>query len=83
MAALEQQYDQVTAAATGAAGGLTDDQMPTAEEFAAQVEQFLSSLSDPGDAGEAGGGLAADGSCGRHRPGEQVGIDRPVDAARA
>ena len=52
VAALEQQYDQMTAISTGAAGGLADmagEPMPTGEEIAAQVEQFLSSLSDPDD----------------------------------
>jgi hypothetical protein len=52
VAALEQQYDQMTAIATGAAGGLADmagEPMPTGDEIAAQVEQFLSSLSDPDD----------------------------------
>lgn len=50
VSALEQQYDQVAAVTSGAVDGMTDEQMPSAEEFAAQVEQFLSSLSDPGTA---------------------------------
>lgn len=52
VAALEQQYDQMSAiasAATGGLGDLADTPMPTADEIAAQVEQFLSSLSDPDD----------------------------------
>jgi len=50
--ALEQQYDQMAAISSGASGGLgdmADQQMPTGEEIAAQVEQFLSSLQDPDD----------------------------------
>jgi len=50
--ALEQQYDQLTAIGTGSSGGLGDlagGRMPTGEEIAAQVEQFLSSLDDPDD----------------------------------
>lgn len=50
--ALEQQYDQLAVIAEGATGGLTDmaaERMPTGEEIAAQVEQFLSSLDDPDD----------------------------------
>ena len=52
VAALEQQYDQMAAIQTGAAGGLADmagEPIPTGDEIAAQVEQFLSSLSDPDD----------------------------------
>jgi len=50
--ALEQQYDQMATISSGASGGLgdmADQQMPTGEEIAAQVEQFLSSLQDPDD----------------------------------
>jgi proteasome assembly chaperone (PAC2) family protein len=52
VAALEQQYDQMAAISSGSAGGLADfanGQMPTGDEIAAQVEQFLSSLEDPDD----------------------------------
>jgi hypothetical protein len=52
VAALEQQYDQMAALSAGAAAGLGDisgDRMPTGDEIAAQVEQFLSSLDDPDD----------------------------------
>lgn len=52
VAALEQQYDQLTAIATGASGGLGDlagERMPTGDEIAAQVEQFLLTLDDPDD----------------------------------
>jgi hypothetical protein len=49
VAALEQQYDQVIAVATGVSGGMADEEMPSAEEFAAQVEEFLSSLAEPED----------------------------------
>lgn len=55
VAALEQQYDQFAAIATGATGGLADladTHMPTGDEIAAQVEQFLSSLDDPDDPGK-------------------------------
>lgn len=50
--ALEQQYDQMASISTGAGGGLADladGRMPTGDEIAAQVEQFLSSLEDPDD----------------------------------
>jgi predicted ATP-grasp superfamily ATP-dependent carboligase len=50
--ALEQQYDQMAGISEGAAGGLADladSQMPTGDEIAAQVEQFLSSLDSPED----------------------------------
>ncbi len=50
VAALELQYDQMSAITSGAAGGLADladGQMPTGDEIAAQVEQFLSSLDIP------------------------------------
>jgi hypothetical protein len=50
--ALEQQYDQMAAITSGATGGLGDlaeGEMPTADEIAAQVELFLSSLEDPDD----------------------------------
>ncbi len=52
VAALEQQYDQMAALTAGAAGGLADHAdsgMPSGDEIAAQVEQFLSSLGDPDD----------------------------------
>jgi hypothetical protein len=52
VAALEQQYDQmaaITSGATGGLGDLADGEMPTADEIAAQVELFLSSLPDPDD----------------------------------
>ncbi len=52
VSALEQQYDQMAAISTGAAGGLGDlagGHMPTGDEIAAQVELFLSSLEDPDD----------------------------------
>ncbi len=51
VSALEQQYDQVALPSPrGRSADMTDEQMPSADEFAAQVEQFLSSLSDPGTA---------------------------------
>ena len=52
VSALEQQYDQMAALTSGSSGGLgdlTDGRMPTGDEIAAQVEQFLSSLDDPDD----------------------------------
>lgn len=52
VAALEQQYDQMSALGAGAAGGLADlaaGGVPSGDEIAAQVEQFLSSLDDPDD----------------------------------
>jgi hypothetical protein len=52
VAALEQQYDQMATLADGPVAGLSDmasERMPTGEEIAAQVEQFLSSLDDPDD----------------------------------
>lgn len=52
VAALEQQYDQMAAITEGAQGGLADlseTGVPTGDEIAAQVEQFLSSLDDPDD----------------------------------
>lgn len=52
VAALEQQYDQMASLAEGASGGLSDmagERMPTGDEIAEQVEQFLSSLDDPDD----------------------------------
>jgi len=52
VAALEQQYDQMAAITSGSMGGLGDlagGHMPSGEEIAAQVEQFLSSLEDPDD----------------------------------
>jgi hypothetical protein len=50
--ALEQQYDQMAAITSGSMGGLgdmADDRIPTGDEIAAQVEQFLSTLEDPDD----------------------------------
>ena len=55
VAALEQQYDQMAAITDGAHGGLADlagTGMPSGDEIAAQVEQFLSSLEDPDDPGK-------------------------------
>jgi len=52
VAALEQQYDQMAAIASGSKGGLGDlaaGGMPSGDEIAAQVELFLSSLDDPDD----------------------------------
>jgi hypothetical protein len=52
VAALEQQYDQMSAmteAATSGQSDLAGDRMLTGDEIAAQVEQFLSSLDDPDD----------------------------------
>lgn len=53
VAALEQQYDQLVAGATGNTGGLADlapeGGMPSADEIAAQVEEFLQGLRDEGD----------------------------------
>ena len=52
VAALEQQYDQMAAITSGSMGGLgdmADDRIPTGDEIAAQVEQFLSTLEDPDD----------------------------------
>jgi predicted ATP-grasp superfamily ATP-dependent carboligase len=52
VAALEQQYDQMAAITSGSTGGLGDmasEGIPTGDEIAAQVEQFLSSLEDPDD----------------------------------
>lgn len=52
VAALEQQYDQLAALTAGGSGGLadlTEADVPTGDEIAAQVELFLSSLSDPDD----------------------------------
>lgn len=51
VAALEQQYDQIaTGAGAGTSGGLADlapeGGMPTGDEIAAQVEQFLQGLDD-------------------------------------
>ena len=50
--ALEQQYDQLAAVAggtTSAGPGLSGGRLPTGEEIAAQVEQFLSTLEDHDD----------------------------------
>ena len=52
VAALEQQYDQLAAMTSGTTGGLADlasDGVPSGDEIAAQVELFLSSLTDPDD----------------------------------
>ena len=52
VAALEQQYDQMAGLGAGVSGGLADladTEVPTGDEIAAQVEQFLSSLEDPDD----------------------------------
>jgi hypothetical protein len=52
VAALEQQYDQMATLPDGPTAGPSDmasERMPTGEEIAAQVEQFLSSLDDPDD----------------------------------
>jgi len=52
VAALEQQYDQLAAMASGTTGGLADlaaEGVPSGDEIAAQVELFLSSLEDPDD----------------------------------
>jgi hypothetical protein len=52
VAALEQQYDQMAELGAGVSGGLADladTDVPTGDEIAAQVEQFLSSLEDPDD----------------------------------
>lgn len=52
VSALEQQYDQMSAIASASAGllpDMADEPMPTGDEIAAQVEQFLSSLEDPDD----------------------------------
>lgn len=52
VAALEQQYDQMAAITSGSMGGLADlgaGHLPSGDEIAAQVEQFLSSLQDPDD----------------------------------
>lgn len=50
VSALEQQYDQQIAAPGYAiAGGLAGQSLPSADELAAQVEQFLSELPDSGD----------------------------------
>lgn len=61
VAALEQQYDQISAAQQAGAsstGGLADlapeGGMPTGDEIAAQVEEFLQGLSDDGDADKTG-----------------------------
>lgn len=52
VAALEQQYDQMAAITSGSMGGIGDlagERIPTGDEIAAQVEQFLSTLDDPDD----------------------------------
>ena len=52
VAALEQQYDQMAAITSGSTGGIGDlagERIPTGDEIAAQVEQFLSTLDDPDD----------------------------------
>jgi len=63
VAALEQQYDQIAAgtAAAGVAmsGGLADlapeGGMPTGDEIAAQVEEFLAGLREDGEGDKSGG----------------------------
>ena len=55
ISALEEQYDQQGVRAGAAASGLgdlADEPMPTGDEIAAQLEQFLSSLDDPNDPGK-------------------------------
>ena len=55
VAALEQQYDQIAAGAVATVdGGLAGQLLPSADELAAQVEQFLSSLPDEDGADPAG-----------------------------
>lgn len=52
LAALEQQYDQVAATVAASSGALTDpdgSHVPSGDEIAAQVEEFLSSLDAAGD----------------------------------
>lgn len=47
---LEQQYDAVVAARAAGAGGLDrGEPLPSADEIAAQVEQFLAGMEEPGD----------------------------------
>ena len=50
VAALEQQYDQLNAMQQGATGGISDltpqGGVPTGDEIAAQVEEFLQSLAE-------------------------------------
>ena len=56
--ALEQQYDQMAALSAGTTGGIGDlapGGVPSGDEIAAQVEQFLSSLAEP-DAGSEDAG---------------------------
>lgn len=59
VAALEQQYDQlagVAATPRGALGAITEAEVLSGEEIAAQVEEFLSHLGEAGpDAASAGG----------------------------
>ena len=60
VAALEQQYDQLATGATaGASGGLADlapeGGMPTGDEIAAQVEEFLQGLREDGEGDKSGG----------------------------
>jgi predicted ATP-grasp superfamily ATP-dependent carboligase len=47
MRALERQYDALVESRAGATGGTSD--IPTADEIAAQVEQFLADLGERGD----------------------------------
>ena len=59
VAALEQQYDQLSAGGSGTTtGGLADlapeGGLPTGDEIAAQVEEFLQGLSDDGDGDKSG-----------------------------
>ena len=55
VAALEQQYDQIAAQQVAVSGGLADlvpdGGVPTGDEIAAQVEQFLATLEAPEDDG--------------------------------
>ena len=58
MAALEQQYDQMSQMQTGAGGGLADlapaGGVPSGDEIAAMVEEFLQGIADEADEGKAG-----------------------------
>ncbi len=60
VSALERQYDELASAAGPAiSGGLAGQSLPSAEELAAQVEQFLSTLPDTGAAGDPERGPAS------------------------
>ena len=58
VAALEQQYDQMSQMQTGAGGGLADlapaGGVPSGDEIAAMVEEFLQGIADEADEGKAG-----------------------------